>query len=577
MTTHDEPHTIGRWLIDRAAQSPGRIAIDDRGVTLTYDELARRSATLADRLRQAGYGAGHRIATVSGNSSDHVVAFFACALAGVAFVPLSWRLTPVELAHMLVRSAPALVLVEDEYATLAAEALRAVTDGADTSPSGAHDPDAASAAAGTAVPPTAALGTTGIEGGPTRPDSPGGAAAPFGVGVGTVPVAPDPRPAAPVRDDDPLLVIFTSGSEAAPKGVVLTHANCFWNNLAFAQALPLAQHDVVLAMLPQFHIAAWNCQPLLAWWTGATVVLERSFQPTRVLQLIRERRVTAMMGVPTQYALLAADREWASSDLSSLRMALVGGATMPAALHDEWGARGVALTQGYGLTEAGPNVLHLAAADAPAHAGAVGRPYPGVVVRVVDSDTLLPLEGEATGELWVRGPSVFAGYLGDPAATERAMHDGWLRTGDIVHRDADGILRVVDRLKDIIISGGENVAPAEVEAALLRHPLVEAAAVVGVADPVWGERGVAFVVRADGAALSADEVLAHARRNLAAFKVPVRIEFLAELPRSAIDKLARGQLRAQARLLMSGSAGSSAASAASAGPAAPAAAERSTR
>ncbi len=131
-------------------------------------------------------------------------------------------------------------------------------------------------------------------------------------------------------------MIFTSGSEAAPKGVVLTHANCFWNNLALAQALPLTRDDVVLAMLPQFHVAGWNCQPLLAWWVGATVVLERSFQPARALQLIRERRVTAMMGVPTQYAMLAADRDWEATDVSSLRLALVGGATMPAALHAQW-------------------------------------------------------------------------------------------------------------------------------------------------------------------------------------------------------------------------------------------------
>ena len=147
------------------------------------------------------------------------------------------------------------------------------------------------------------------------------------------------------------------------------------------------------------------------------------------------------------------------------------------------------------------------------HVGAVGRPYPHVSVRVADPETLLPLEGEATGELWVRGPSVFAGYLGDDAATARAMAGDWLRTGDLVHRDADGVFRVVDRLKDIYISGGENVAPAEVEYALGLHPLIEASAVVGVPDPVWGERGVAFVVPVAGGLLSADEVLAHARAH----------------------------------------------------------------
>ena len=183
-----------------------------------------------------------------------------------------------------------------------------------------------------------------------------------------------------MHDDDPLLVIFTSGSEAAPKGVVLTHANCFWNNLALSQALPLTQDDVVLAMLPQFHVAGWNCQPLLAWWVGATVVLERSFQPSRALQLIAERRVTAMMGVPTQYAMLAANREWTSTDTSSLRLALVGGATVPTGLQQTWTDRGIPLTQGYGLTEAAPNVLHLPAPEASRHPGAVGRPYPHVSV-----------------------------------------------------------------------------------------------------------------------------------------------------------------------------------------------------
>ena len=502
----DGSHTVGRWLTDRAACSPRRIAIDDRGVTIDYATLALRASELAEGLRAGGYGPGHRVATISGNSTDHVVALFACALAGIAFVPLSWRNTPRELSDVLRRSDPALVLIDDEYGSLAGEALRGLD----------------------VIPQTAPLGS------------------------GTVPPARDPRPARHVRDEDPLLVIFTSGSEAAPKGVVLTHANCFWNNLALTQALPLSQDDVVLAILPQFHVAGWNCQPLLAWWVGATVVLERSFQPARALQLIRERRVTAMMGVPTQYAMLVADREWHDTDVSSLRLALVGGATMPAALHELWAARGVTLTQGYGLTEAAPNVLHLDPAEAAVHVGAVGRPYPHVSVRVADPETLLPLDGEATGELWVRGPSVFAGYLGDDAATARAMAGDWLRTGDLVHRDADGVFRVVDRLKDIYISGGENVAPAEVEYALGLHPLVEASAVVGVPDPVWGERGVAFVVPVAGGLLSADEVLAHARRTLASFKVPVHVEFVESLPRSTIEKLARSRLRDRARRIVEG-------------------------
>ncbi|WP_396659298.1 class I adenylate-forming enzyme family protein [Microbacterium sp.] len=507
----DGPHTVGRWLADRAATSPGRIAIDDRGVVITYRDLEARALELSLGLRRAGYGPGDRIATVSGNSIDHVVAFFACAKAGVAFAPLSWRLTARELSEALVRADAALLLVEDEYAGLAGDARRR-TPGA---------------------PPVAELGTTGIE-----------AAVPARAGR--------PAPRRGVRDDDPLLVIFTSGSEAAPKGVVLTHANCFWNNLALAGALQLTPDDVVLAMLPQFHVAAWNVQPLLAWWVGATVVLERSFQPTRVLQLLQERRVTAMMGVPTQYRLLADDPRFATADLSRLRIALVGGATMPPALFEEWSARGVPLTQGYGLTEAAPNVLVLPPDEAADHPGAVGRPYPHVDVCLVDPESGLALEGAGVGELWIRGPSVFAGYLGDPDATARATSGEWLRSGDLAARDDGGVYRIVDRLKDIYISGGENVAPAEVEAALCLHPLVREAAVVAVPDRVWGERGVAFAAPVEGAVLSEDEVLAHARTVLAAFKVPVRVEIVDALPRSTIEKLARPRLRERALALVKG-------------------------
>ncbi|MGM7677970.1 class I adenylate-forming enzyme family protein [Microbacterium sp. A94] len=500
----DEPHTLGRWLRDRAGSDPKKIAIDDRGVAVDYQTLFSRADQLAARLRDAGYGPGQRIATVSGSSADHVVAFFACAFLGISFMPLSWRLTPTELADLIRRSDPALVLVEDEYVALAGAALR-MLDSADT-------------------PPYVFLGVTGVE-----------VHAPRSRTVVT---------SREVRDDDPLLVIYTSGSEAAPKGVVLTHANCFWTNMALAQSMPMRADDVVLSMLPQHHVAAWNVQPLLAWWSGATVVLERSFQPGRILQLIGERKVTTMMGVPTQYRLLQESAEWPTTDLSSLRDVLVGGATMPVEIAETWAARDVFLTQGYGLTEAGPNVLALPPDQLTAHSGTVGRPYPFVDVCLADVETSLMLEGEATGELWVRGPSTFAGYLDDEAATARARVGEWLRTGDLAHRDGSGNYRIVDRLKDIYVSGGENVSPAEVERALGQHPQVSAVAVVGVPDAVWGERGFAFVVARQP--LSSDELHAFAREKLAAFKLPAQIVFVDELPRLTIDKVARTTLRAAA-------------------------------
>ncbi|GAA1322332.1 class I adenylate-forming enzyme family protein [Leucobacter albus] len=499
-------YTIGSWIADRAAIDGERTAIDDRGVLTSYRTLDARARALADRLSEAGYGAGGRIATVSGNSTDHVVVFFACALLGIAFIPLSWRLTAPELAELIGRSRADLLLIEDEYAGLGEQAINAL------------------ALAGATPPPSAEPGLAGVE--------------------LAAPPARTRRERRAARAEDPLLVVYTSGSEAAPKGVVLTHRSCFWTNLALSRATPMGADDVVLTILPQHHVAAWNVQPLLAWWVGATVVLERSFQPGRVLQLIRERRVTTMMGVPTQYRMLFDQPEIAGADLGSLTRVLVGGSTIPEQLALEAERHGLPLTQGYGLTEAGPNVLHLQPRELGTHPGAVGRPYPSVETAVVDPDSGLQLSGAATGELWVRGPSLFAGYLDDEAATERALAGDWLRTGDIVERDANGIHRIVDRLKNIYVSGGENVAPAEVEAVLATHPLVAAAAVVGVPDPVWGERGYAFVVTT--APLSRDELLAHARSHLAAFKLPAHVEFLDELPRSTIEKVARTELARRA-------------------------------
>lgn len=500
-------YTIGRWLRDRAAVDPDRIAVDDRGVSVTYATLWARAEALSGALGQAGFGAGARIATVSGNSIDHVVAFFACALSGIAFIPLSWRLTSRELSELIRRSRPDLLLIEDEYASLASDTMQLL---------------------GQDRPAATGLGATGAE--------------------QHLPAARSPRPVRPARSDDTLLVIYTSGSESAPKGVMLSHANCFWTNLALSQAMPMHRDDVVLAILPQHHVAAWNVQPLLAWWVGATVVLERSFHPDRVLQLIQERRVTAIMGVPTQYQMLLDVPDLDHYDLSSLTRVVVGGSTIPPQLAEAWAARGVPLTQGYGLTEAAPNVLYLRPEELAAYPGAVGRPYPTVDTRVVDPASGLTLEGATTGELWVRGPNLFTGYLDDPAATDAAMTDGWLRTGDLVSRDADGVHRVIERLKNMYVSGGENVAPAEVELALAAHPLVKAVGVIGVPDPLWGERGFAFVVAQQP--LSTDELLAFARGRLASFKLPTHIEFVDELPKLTIEKVAKPELKLLAERLM---------------------------
>lgn len=500
----DGLHTLGRWTRDRARATPERVAVDDRGVTLRYRDLDDRAGDLAAAFRAAGYGIGDRVATITGNSSDQVVLFFACAQAGLVLVPLSWRLSPRELAAQLNRADPALLLVEDEFQTLATDARSRLAD---------------------ALPSTL-LGMRGVERQVPTPRR----------GVG------EPLRSRAVRDDDALLIVFTSGTLGPAKGVVLTHANCFWTNLSLSRITEITSKDVVLSVMPQYHVGGWNIQPLLAWWMGATVVLERTFDPGRVLHLIQDRRITTMMGVPANYLFLAQHPDFAATDLSSLHHAVVGGAPMPAPLLRTWHARGVALTQGYGLTEASPNVLCLPDDEARSMVGYAGKPYPHVEVAVADPVTGELLGGAATGELLVRGPGVFPGYFRAPEETDRALRGGWLHTGDLVRRDEHGYFVVIDRLTDIFISGGESVAPAEVETVLVEHPSVSEVAVVGVPHERWGEVGVAFIVLAADCAADESGILTYARTQLASFKVPAFVRFVSEIPRSLGSKVLRREL-----------------------------------
>ncbi len=336
----------------------------------------------------------------------------------------------------------------------------------------------------------------------------------------------------PVADDDPVLMLYTSGTSGRPKGVALSHANCFWTNLSLCSTVPLTEDDVVLQILPQFHVGGWNVQPLLACWVGATVLVERGFNAGRVLRLIAERRVSTMMGVPANYLFLAEHPNFPDTDLSSLGTIIVGGAPMPEPLLRTWHERGVTLVQGYGLSEAAPNVLCVPGHRAADKLGCAGIPYPQVEVRLAED-----------GELLVRGPNVFCGYWRDPAATERALREGWLHTGDLATVDAEGYYRIVDRVDDMFVSGGENVFPSEVENVLYGHPAVTEAAVASRPDERWGRVGVAFVVPRAGIAVTADELRAHCRAELAGFKVPREFRFVDELPHSAVGKILRRNLR----------------------------------
>jgi fatty-acyl-CoA synthase len=461
---------IDRFIAERARLAPNRVAVEAAGREWTYAELDARSDELARSL-----GRGSRVSTLTGNSAEEVGLFFACAKAGAILHPISWRLAPAEIAFQLDDAEPAVFLVEDEHRPLANAALELAS-----------------------ARPALELAARG--------------------GGGT----PEP--------DDPLLLIYTSGTTGKPKGALLTHANCFWTNLSFDLATGLTADDVVLQVLPQFHVGGWNVQPLLAWWKGARVVIERGFDAARALELIEERRVTTMMGVPANYLFMAQEPAFAATDLSSLRLAVVGGAPMPVPLLDMWAERGVEIVQGYGLTEAAPNVLCLPPEDARRKVGSAGRPYPYVECRLSDA-----------GELLVRGPNVFPGYWRNPEASAAAFHDGWLATGDLAERDEDGDYWIRGRLKDLVVSGGENVYPAEIEAVLDDHPDIVEAAVIGVPDERWGEVCAAFVVLR--AAVGDDELAEHCRARLAGFKVPKSFHVVDELPRNSLGKVVKSELR----------------------------------
>ncbi len=446
------------------------IALIDDDRVLTHAELARRAAWWAAALhRRHGVRAGDRVAVLAHAHGEQLVVGAACARLGAALTPLSWRLAPAELAAIVADAAPAVVLHDAAHADVAA----------------------------TLGPPRARL------------DAPLPQVAPL----------PAPRP---FHEEDVAQVLYTSGTTGRPRGVLLTRRQLAFNAHVTAALCELTAADRVVGLLPMFHTGGLNClaTPVLAA-GGAVVTLPRFDAAAAVARCARDG-ITALIAVPTIYEALL-DAGLARATAPALRVALVGGAPVTPALRARARAAGIALRQGFGMTEAGPNCFTFGDDD-------VGRPVPGTEARVVD------------GELWLRGPHVAAGYLGHAAALTDA--DGWLRTGDRVEVDRDGRYRVVGRLKDMFISGGENVYPAEVEAVLADHPGVAEVAVIGVPDPRWGEVGLAAVVaRGDASALGDAALAAWARQRLARFKVPRHWRFVAALPRTASGKLSRAALR----------------------------------
>ena len=489
---------IGSWPARRSLKTPHRTALLHDGRATSYAELHDRVTRLAHLLRRYGIEHGDRVAFLGPNHPAFLEALFATARLGAVFVPLNTRLALPELRQQL----------EDSRSSLLLTVRRPAAVGSD--PAGSTQTLAAEGEPYEAL--LASMPATGLD-------------------VAVVP-------------EDLCMIMYTSGTTGRAKGAVLTHGNVLWNSLNVLVDVDLSSEEVTLVSAPMFHTAALNmtCLPTLL--KGGTVILESSFDPDRTLELIARHRVSCLFGVPAMYDAIAKAPAWADTDLSSLRTLMCGGAPVPTRCIRNYLDRGLAFVQGYGMTETSPGVLLLDRADALTHAGSAGVPHFFTDVRLLDPEGE-PVPPGVPGEVVVSGPNVTPGYWGLPQETADAFHNGhWFRSGDLATVDTDGYVRLVDRLKDMIISGGENIYPAEVEDALLEHPAVAECAVFGVPDEKWGEVGRAVVVLRPGVPASAEELLDHLEQRLARYKIPRVLLFTDALPRNGTGKLLKGPLRA---------------------------------
>jgi len=485
------------WVAMWAGYTPDRLCLRDDagGREWTYALAETRARAMAAHLRGLGVGRGDRVGVYAQNCPEFVFLFLACVKLGAILVPLNFRLTPAE-TDVLLNDAEPVLLVHDA-----------------------------------AMAPAAAELTSAPEARATVDDL-----APV-IDAGEADFAPD----RPGELDDPVMILYTAGTTGRSKGVIVTHRMLLWNSINTALRLDITSADHSQAYAPFFHTGGWNVLLTPFLHAGASHTLMSAFEPDRVLELMAAEGTTIFWGVPTMMRMLAESPRFADTDLSTVRYVVVGGAPMPLDLIDLWHARGVFIRQGYGLTEVGPNTFSLHHDDAVRKRGSIGFPNFYIDARAVRADGTAAGVDEP-GELWLRSEVVTPGYWRRPEATAEAIVDGWFRTGDVVRRDAEGFWYVVDRKKNMFISGGENVYPAEVEAVLESHPDVAEAGVVGVPDPKWGEVGQAFLVTRDGAAPDPETLTAYCRERLAGYKTPRHFAFVAELPRNAVGKIDRKAL-----------------------------------
>jgi long-chain acyl-CoA synthetase len=524
--------SLGTTFLGVAQSRAQEVALFFEGHPIPYGGLARQTEGFATALRLRGIQPGDRVALLLPNFPHFLPAYFGALRAGAIALPMNPTYRPPEIRHIFTDAQVSAAVVWSDILPLVQQAI-----GEDANPrllisvSLPTGEENAAPAVNTSAA-TAAYGETiGFE------RLLGEAAAALAAGKA-------PAPMAEPGQEDIALILYTSGTTGKPKGAMLTHRNLLSNAQAIIQLAEFGPQDVMMSVLPLFHVfGSTVCMvaPLLA---GTPIVLVPKFDPRRLLPTIQQHKVTILAGVPSMYALLLRT-PLTAQDISSLRLCVSGGAALPGEILRTFKNKfGIPLIEGYGLTETSPAAVFNPPRGVQ-KAGSIGLPIPGVEVQVHDSKDL-PLPPLQVGEIAIRGPNVMKGYYNLPRATAETIRNGWLYTGDLGYQDDDGYFFIVDRAKDVIIKGGLNVYPRELEEVLTAHPKIAEAAVVGVGDPTKGESIKACITPRDGQELTKEEVIEYMRERVAPFKVPNLVEFYplpAGLPKNATGKVLKTELR----------------------------------
>lgn len=493
---------IGYWIKKHANVFSEKFAIKSERYSLTYGELNKRVNLLANALKNAGVKKGQRVAILLYNCCEYIEIVFACGKIGAVAVPVNFRSSKKEIEFILNDCTPEFFVFDRDFLentdcplSIPPRKLMVSENGKDFASS--YEKFLCEGSENESLDET-------------------------------------------IGGDDLIFIMYTAGTTANPKGVMLTHENIFFQTIN-SWALGIDPKAVGLVLLPLFHTGGMNSSLMPLLHIGATVIIRKKFDPVETLKIIEKEKVSGMVGVPIQYKLISSTVEFEKTDFSSVFALISGGAPLDDGIIKKYRGKGLNFTQGYGLTEASPGVSGMTPDECALKPQSIGRRCLYVDIEIVDENGKILPDG-VEGEIIVRGPNIMKGYWNNLLETSKTIKDGWLYTGDIGKFDKDGYLYICGRKKDIIISGGENIHPSEIENAILVHKDLLECGVIGVPDEKWGEVPVAFVVRKNES-IKKEDIFNFLEGRIARFKIPKNIEFVKSIPRNAAGKVLREELK----------------------------------